>query len=73
MRIPILSEIFSGVVHWPVFLLAYKVYYFYFTFSDFALLLFFTCKRVFLFILVFNSFEHCKRFCGEGCVSFQKD
>ena len=28
----------------------------------FCSVLFFTCKHVFLFILVFNSLEHCKRF-----------
>lgn len=37
MRIPMSAEIFSGIVRWPVFLLAYKVYCLYFTVSDFAL------------------------------------
>jgi callose synthase len=66
MTIPMSSELFSGMVRWPIFLLANKVRYLCSKFRSFVLIASFIYKQSSLFLLVFNSTEHCKRFCGEG-------
>jgi hypothetical protein len=53
MTIPVSPEIFSGMVRWPVFLLAYKVYYLYLKFCN--SLFFFFFFFLFFFLLLFST------------------